>query len=69
MLRTEFRDFPTGQIAVNPVEKGRISTHLRRKRIKEAGCFQKHIHALIDVAHKDHRRACGLFLFPTGKRP
>ena len=54
MFRAELRNFPAGQIAVNPVEKGRIGTHLRGKWVKEAGCFQKHIYALIDVAYKDH---------------
>ena len=54
MLRAELRDFPTGKIAVNPVKESRIRTHFRREGVKEAGCFQKHIYALIDVAYKDH---------------
>ena len=54
MLRAEFRYLPTGQITVNPVKESCIGTHLRREGIKEAGCFKKHIHALIDIAHEDH---------------
>jgi hypothetical protein len=54
MLRAEFRHFPARQITVNTVKECCIGSHLRRERIKEAGCLQKHIHALIDIADKDH---------------
>ncbi len=52
---------------MHTVEERRVHAHFRRKRVKEAGCFQQHIHALIDVADKDHRSGRGFFFFAAGK--
>ena len=57
MLRAELGDLPAGKIAVHPIQEGGIRPHFHGKRIKQTGGFQQHIHALIDVANKDHR--CG----------
>ena len=67
VFRTELRDLPAGDIAVHAVEEGRIGTHLRRERIKQAAGLQQDIHALVDVAHEHHRSAGGLFFLATGK--
>ena len=67
MLRTELRYLPAGNIAVHTVEERCVRSHFGRERVKEAGCFQQHIHALIDVADKDHRSSRGFFFLSTGK--
>ena len=54
MLRTELRYLPAGDIAVHTVEERCVRSHFGRERVKEAGRFEKHIHALIDVADKGH---------------
>ena len=54
MLRAELRYLPAGDIAVHTVEERCVRSHFGRERVKEAGRFEKHIHALIDVADKDH---------------
>ena len=68
MLGTELGDLPSRDIAVHAVEKGCVRPHLRRKGIKEARCLQQDIHALIDVAYKDHGSVGCFFLLPTSKR-
>ena len=67
MLRTELRYLPAGNIAVHTVEKRRVRSHFRRERVKETGCFQQHIHALIDVADENHRSGRGFFFLSTSK--
>ena len=52
---------------MNAVKKGRIGSHLRREGIKQAGCLEQYIHALIDIAHKNHRSTGRFFLLATGK--
>ena len=42
-------------------------SHFGREWVKEAGRFQQHIHALIDVADEDHRSGRGFFFLSTGK--
>ena len=54
MLRTELRYLPAGNIAVHTVKERRVRSHFGREWVKKAGRFQQHIHALIDVADKDH---------------
>ena len=67
MLRTELRNLPAWNIAMQAVKKGCVRSHLRRERVKQRGSLEQHIHALIDVSYKDHRCRCCLFLFATGK--
>lgn len=67
VLRPELRDLPAGDIAVHTIQECRISTHFTRERIKQAGCFEQHIHTLIDIAYKDHTGRSRLFLFATSK--
>ena len=67
MFRTEFRYFPAGDITMDTVKKSCICSHFRRERIKQAGGLQKHVHALIDISHENHRSGSCLFLLATGK--
>ena len=67
VFRSELRDLPARDIAMDSVKERRVRSHLRRERFKKAGCFKQHIHALIDVAHKDHRSTCRLFFLATGE--
>ena len=67
MLRTEFRDFPAGQVAVNTVKECRVGAHLRRERLKQRGGFQHNVHALVDIAHKYHGGRGRLLLFAARK--
>ena len=68
MLRTELRDLPAGNIAMHTVKKCRIRTHFGRERVEQAGRFEKNVHALIDIADKDHGRCRGFFLLAACKR-
>ena len=52
---------------MHTVKERSVRSHFGRKRVKEAGCFQQHIHALIDIANEDHRSGCGFFFLSTGK--
>ena len=67
MLRAELRYLPTGNIAVHTVKERCVRSHFGREWVKEAGRFQQHIHALIDVADEDHRSGRGFFFLSTGK--
>ena len=67
MLRTELRNLPAWNVAMQTVKKSGVRSHLRRERIKQRRSLEQHIHALIDVSYKDHRCRCCLFLFATGK--
>ena len=67
MLRAELRYLPAGDIAVHTVEERCVRSHFGREWVKEAGRFQQHIHALIDVADEDHRSGRGFFFLSTGK--
>ena len=67
MLRTELWDLPAGNIAVHTVKERRVRSHFGRERVKEAGRFQQHIHALIDISDEDHRSGRGFFFLSTGK--
>ena len=67
MLRTELRNLPAWNVAMQTIKKGGVRSHLRRERVKQRGSLKQHIHALIDVSYKDHRCRCCLFLFATGK--
>ena len=67
MLRTELRYLPAGNIAVHTVEERRVRSHFGRERVKKAGRFQQHIHALIDIADENHRSGRGFFFFSTGE--
>ena len=40
MLRPEFRDLPSRDVAVDPVKEGRVCSHFRREWIKKTGCFE-----------------------------
>ena len=68
MLRAELRNLPAGEIAVHTVEKCRVGAHFWRERVKQAGRFQQHVHALIDITDKDHRGRCSLFFFAASER-
>ena len=67
VFRTELRDLPAGDIAVHAVEEGRIGTHLRRERIKQAAGLQQNVHALVDVTDEHHRGTGGLFFLATSE--
>ena len=67
MLRAELRYLPTGNITVHTVKECCVRSHFGREWVKEAGRFQQHIHALIDVADEDHRSGRGFFFLSTGK--
>ena len=45
-----------------------MQNYFRRKRIKQAGSFQKNFHTLIDVSNKYHRSRSCFFFLTTGKR-
>ena len=51
------------------IQKCSVCSHFRREWVKQAGGFQQHIYALVDVAHKDHRGRGCFFLLATGKGP
>ena len=67
MFRAELRYLPTGNITVHTVKERCVRSHFGREWVKEAGRFQQHIHALIDVADEDHRSGRGFFFLSTGK--
>ena len=67
MLRAELRYLPTGNITVHTVKERCVRSHFGREWVKEAGRFQQHIHALIDVADEDHRSGRSFFFLSTGK--
>ena len=52
---------------MHTVEERCVRSHFGRERVKEAGRFQQHVHALIDVADENHRSGRGFFLLATGK--
>src|SRR5699024_8428675 len=68
MLRAEFGNFPTRKVTMDAVQESCVCPHFRREGVKEAGCFQQDVYALIDVTHKYHRSVCCFFLFTAGKR-
>ena len=54
MFRPEFRDFPTGVVAMDTVEESRVRSHFWRERVEQARRFQQDIDRLVDIADKDH---------------
>ena len=52
---------------MHTVQECGISAHFRREGVKQAGCLQQYIHALIDVANKDHGGGGSLFFLATSK--
>ena len=52
---------------MDAVKESCIRAHLRREGVKETGCFEQHIDALIDVAHKYHRGTGRFFFFAAGE--
>ena len=67
MLRTELRNFPSRQIAMHTVKERRVCSHFWRKRVKQTGCLQEYIYALINITNEYHRGGCSLFFLASCK--
>lgn len=52
---------------MHTVEERCVRSHFGWERVKEAGCFQQHIHTLIVIADENHRSGCGFFFLSTSK--
>ena len=67
MFRPEFRDFPTGVVAMDTVAESRVRSHFWRDRVEQARRFQQDIDRLVDIADKDHRCRSRFFFLAPGK--
>ena len=52
---------------MHTVEERCVRSHFGRERVKKAGRFQQHIHALIDITDENHRSGRDFFFFSTGE--